>query len=136
MVQFAKLKALVVDDNPHIRELMRNLLMSVQMEVRDAGDGVSALEILGYWKPDIIFVDYEMTPMDGAALTRRIRGNDAWGGKRVPVLMLTGHADKQHVVMARDAGVDGLISKPISVGAIFSRMTSVLEAKAGKTSKT
>ncbi len=132
MEQFANLKALVVDDNPHIRELMRNLLMTVQMEVRDAADGQSALEVLSYWKADIVFVDYEMQPMDGASLTRRIRENDAIGGKRLAVLMLTGHADKRHVMMARDAGVDGLISKPISVGAIFGRMNSVLKAKRGK----
>jgi CheY-like chemotaxis protein len=131
MSQQGPLKALVIDDSRHIQVLVSEVLKSAGMDVRECGSGEVALSIVSMWRPDIILVDYEMRPMTGAEFTRTLRAGEKGSGRRIPVLMMTAHADQKRVLEARAAGVDGLIAKPLSTSAILGRIQAVLERSSG-----
>ncbi len=121
-------RVLVVDDNAHVRTMVREVLSAAGMEVREATDGKHALNVLKQWRPDIAMVDFEMLPMNGAEFTRMVRQNPDRSIRGLPVLMMTGHADKTRVTLAREAGVNGLIGKPLTIGSIMGRIEKVLAA--------
>ena len=130
MAELDSLKALVVDDSRHIQTLVSEVLKAVGMDVRTCGDGESALVMMRTFRPDIVLVDFEMRPMTGAEFTRALRRAEKTWGMRTPVLMMTAHGDQAHVLQARDAGVDGMMAKPLSTGTILARVQGVLERTA------
>ncbi len=122
------IKILIVDDQDFIRSLLRQMLGVLGCrQVYDAVDGKEAWEVLGIRKPDMVIVDWEMTPMDGVEFTRMVRNNSGSPNPYVPIIMMTGHSELDHVSMARDAGIHEYVTKPVSPKALFSRITSVIE---------
>ncbi len=119
-------RVLVVDDNPHVRSIVREVLTAAGMEVRECADGGAALNLLKQWRADIALVDYEMHPVNGAQFTREVRQSKFADLRGMAVLMMTAHGDAKRVMEAREAGVDGLIAKPLSIGAILTRIEAVL----------
>ena len=119
-------RVLVVDDNPHVRTIVREVLAAAGMEVRECADGAAALKLLQQWRPDITLVDYEMQPVNGVEFTREVRKGKIPRLRDMAVLMMTGHGDRARVMEAREAGVDGLMAKPLTIGAILSRIEAVL----------
>ncbi len=126
MVAEGQTRVLVVDDNPHVRQIVREVLAASGMDVRECADGGAALNLLKQWRADIALVDYEMHPVNGAQFTREVRQSRIPGLRDMAVLMMTAHGDATRVMEARKAGVDGLIAKPLSIGAILSRIEAVL----------
>jgi two-component system, chemotaxis family, chemotaxis protein CheY len=121
-----KLNVLVVDDSASIRKIVRTILVQMGMEVQESADGQTALDILAYWPAELVLVDFEMQPMDGETLVKTIRKGEGLLNPLLPILMMTAHADASHVMRARQAGVDGLIVKPFSLGVITERIEAVL----------
>lgn len=121
------MKILIVDDNAPSRTLARAILGAVwNVEARECGDGSAAVQELATWRPDLILVDFEMRPMDGATFTRLLRAGGTGADQRTPVVMMTGHADRAHVLKAREAGVDGIIVKPLTIGSMLERIQATL----------
>lgn len=100
-------RVLVVDDSPIVRDLLTELLASVGLEVRSAGDGAAALVTLAEHPVDLIVCDVEMPVMDGFELLRRLRDR----GERVPVVMVTTRGSVTDRAMAAALGADALIVK-------------------------
>jgi two-component system, chemotaxis family, sensor kinase CheA len=100
-------RVLVVDDSPIVRDLLTELLSSVGLEVRAAGDGVAALASLAEAPVDLIVCDVEMPVMDGFELLRRLRER----AERVPVVMVTTRGSVTDRSMAAALGADALIVK-------------------------
>jgi CheY-like chemotaxis protein len=69
-----KKKILIVDNNPLILQLMTDLLKDEGYQVLTAEDGLSALDILRTYKPDVFFIDLVMPNIDGKKLCQIIRG--------------------------------------------------------------
>src|ERR1700733_10294378 len=77
MVKLSHLKALVVDDNAHMRSLLRALLQSLGIpHIYEAPDGATGFKELCDKKLDIVFTDLSMTPMDGIEFTRKVRKSE------------------------------------------------------------
>lgn len=122
-VDFTKLRILVVDDNAHMRRIVRTLLHGFgSREVYEAEDGAAGLELFTSHLPDMVIVDWAMPVMDGIELTRAIRRPDSPVNPYVPIVMLTAHSEKGRVVEARDAGVTEFLCKPISAKALHQRL--------------
>ncbi|HEX2689263.1 MAG TPA: response regulator [Kofleriaceae bacterium] len=100
-------RVLVVDDSPIVRDLLVELLSSVGLEVRSAGDGAAALELLAEQPADLIVSDVEMPIMDGFELLRQLRERSL----RVPVVMVTTRGSVSDRAMAAELGADALIVK-------------------------
>jgi len=128
MSSFDQLRALVVEDNKHMRMLLRSLLMALDIkEVHEAADGQEAFEVLRAHQPDLVLTDLTMRPVDGIAFTRLVRLSEASPNPYVPIIMVTGHTERQMVEGARDAGVTEFLAKPVTVHNLFLRIAEIVE---------
>ena len=125
---FEHLKVLIVEDNQHMRSLLRSLLNSVGIrEIVEANNGGSALNVLREKKCDLVLSDLAMKPMDGLEFSRTVRTGEHSPNPFVPIIMITGHTEKHRVEAARDAGVTEFLVKPITAQSLFSRLAEIVE---------
>jgi two-component system chemotaxis response regulator CheY len=126
-VDLTRLRFLVIDDNAHMRRILRMLLHSYgAREVYEAEDGAAGLDAFNHYLPDIVITDWVMPIFDGLEVTRIIRQDGTNANPYVPIIMLTGYSEKRRVVAARDAGVTEFLAKPISSQALYQRILSVV----------
>jgi CheY-like chemotaxis protein len=126
-IDYNRLRFLVIDDNAHMRRILRTLLHGFgTREVYEAEDGAAGLEAFTHYMPDIVITDWAMPIFDGLELTQMIRQPGANANPYVPIIMLTGHSEKKRVVAARDAGVTEFLAKPISAKALYHRVLNVV----------
>lgn len=126
-IAFDRMSFLVVDDNSHMRRLVRSLLHGFgSRQVYEAEDGAAGLEAVETYGPDILITDWAMPIFDGLELVQMIRNPDACKHAYIPIIMLTGHAERQRVIQARDMGVTEFLCKPISAKALYDRIYSVV----------
>ena len=126
-IDFNRLRFVVVDDNAHMRRIVRTLLHGFgAREVNEAEDGAAGLEAFTHNVPDIVITDWAMPIFDGLELTQMIRQPGANGNPYVPIIMLTGHSEKKRVMAARDAGVTEFLAKPISAKSLYQRVVNVV----------
>jgi len=126
-IEFNRLRFLVIDDNAHMRRILRTLLHGFgAREVYEAEDGASGLEAFTHYMPDVLVTDWAMPIFDGLELTNMIRQPGANSNPYVPIIMLTGHSEKKRVVAARDAGVTEFLAKPISAKGLYQRIVNVV----------
>ena len=104
------LKALVVEDDKDIKQLLLEELEDKGFEVALADDGEMALQRLSQYIPDIIFVDVYMPVMDGLDLIARIKGDPATAG--IPVVMVTVMNARATENEAQELGVEHYLTKP------------------------
>jgi CheY-like chemotaxis protein len=122
------LKILIVEDNQHMRALLRSLLNSAGMrEIAEANNGATALEVLRERKCDLVLSDLAMKPMDGLEFSRAVRTAENSPNPFVPIIMITGHTEKHVVEAARDAGINEFLVKPITANSLFSRIAKIVE---------
>jgi len=126
-INFNRLRFLVVDDNAHMRRILRTLLHSLgTREVHEAEDGAAGLEAFTHYMPDIVLTDWTMPIFDGIELAQMIRQPGANANPYVPIIMLSGHSEKKRVVSACDAGITEFLVKPISAKALYERILNVV----------
>lgn len=126
-IDFNRRRFLVIDDNAHMRRILRTLLHGFgAREVHEAEDGAAGLEAFTHHMPDIVITDWAMPIFDGLELTQMIRQPGANANPYVAIIMLTGHSEKKRVVSARDAGVTEFLAKPISAEGLYQRIINVV----------
>lgn len=107
-----KKKILVVDDEPHIVELVKVSLESEAFDVYQASDGEEGLKLANQNLPDLILLDLAMPKLDGYAVCSALKTEERT--KAIPVLILT---SKDHPVdkeKGRECGADAYLTKPFS----------------------
>jgi CheY-like chemotaxis protein len=128
MPSFDHLKALVVDDNAHMRTLLRSLLQALGLsQIYEAVDGAKGFAEMRERRPDFVLTDLSMTPVDGIEFTRLVRFGQDSPNPYVPIIMVTGHTERQKVEAARDAGVTEFLAKPITAQNILLRIAEIIE---------
>ena len=122
------LKVLIVEDNQHMRALLRALLNSAGIrDILEANNGATALAVLREKKCDLVLSDLAMKPMDGLEFSRTVRTGGQSLNPFLPIIMITGHTEKHRVEAARDAGVTEFLVKPITAHSLFSRIAEIVE---------
>jgi two-component system chemotaxis response regulator CheY len=122
-----QLGVLVVDDNPFMRSVVRNLLANIGVKkVFDASDGIAALEMIRNSAPDIVVLDWEMPLLNGAELVRIVRSPGVFPSPDIPIIMLTAHGERWRIVEAIKLGVNEVLCKPVSAKALLDRIISIL----------
>lgn len=114
-------RILIVDDEPHIRRIMRATLSAAGYEVDDAKSGEEALEKLREYRPNMVLLDINMPGMGGIAACRAIRADS-----ETAVIMLTVRNAEADKVMALDAGADDFVTKPFSTPELLARIRATL----------
>ncbi|MGB0683562.1 MAG: response regulator [Magnetovibrionaceae bacterium] len=123
-----RLNFLVVDDNRHMRHLVKTILHALGVrQVAEAEDGAEALRELKSFPADIVICDWNMEPLDGMDFLRLVRTGSDSPNPYVPVVMLTGHTELSRVEEARDSGVNEFLAKPISAKALYSRIRALID---------
>lgn len=101
---------LVVDDSITVRKVTEKLLISENMLVGTAKDGLEALEILEKFNPDLILMDIEMPRMDGFEVLETVRQNPDWN--HVPIIMISSRTAEKHQQRAEQLGANSFLGKP------------------------
>jgi CheY-like chemotaxis protein len=117
-------KILVVEDDPSMLEILRDLLVTDDYDVVTATDGREARTHIYRDTPDLILTDVHMPGMDGLELLERIRGN--LSTRDIPVVFLTGMPEIEKEIHAYDLGADDYIAKPIQEKLLLSRLRGSL----------
>ena len=126
-----KKKVLVVDDEPAIRRLVREIL-SKGYAVLEAQNGEEAVNMAHSQKPDVILMDMMMPRMDGLTACYAIKMDPLTRG--IPVVMLTAVGYELNKKLSKDVmGADGYITKPFSSQELLSTVGQLLSSR-GQTS--
>ena len=121
------LHVLVIEDNEHMRTLLRTILNAMGIRrIIEFDEGSTALHKFAALKPDFIVTDLSMAPMDGLHFTRAIRRLPDQSLCVVPIIMVTGHTERSRVEAARDAGVNEILAKPIAAAGLFHRVEEIV----------
>ena len=108
---FSGHRILIVDDSADCRDSLSAMLQLDGNEVRTAADGAAALEIAASFEPEIVLLDLRMPVMDGFEAARRLR--EAPHGKDAVLIAVTGWGQQEHRDLARFAGFDAHLTKPL-----------------------
>ncbi|MGB5101721.1 MAG: sigma-54 dependent transcriptional regulator, partial [Steroidobacteraceae bacterium] len=116
-------RALVVDDEPDIRELLSITLGRMDIEVATAGDYRSAVKLLGGERYDLVLTDMRLPDGDGLDLLEWIQTHRPG----VPVAVITAHGNVEAAVRALKLGAFDFISKPLDLAALRKLITATLK---------
>ncbi|MCG6141013.1 MHYT domain-containing protein [Leptospira mtsangambouensis] len=123
-------KILIVDDVKQNVELIQLLMTSNGHEVEIARNGKEALDLFLTKPFDLILMDIQMPEMDGLEATRQIRTYEKKGSSRIPIIALSASVFDEDKISAKNAGMDGFVSKPIDLQDLFSEIEKVFGNKA------
>jgi two-component system KDP operon response regulator KdpE len=117
----ARTRALLVEDDPNIVDLIRSNLAVRGFDTIVSTDGVDALKLLDTEEPDIVLVDLMLPEADGFELCRRIRERSS-----VAVIVVSARGGERDKVSALNVGADDYMTKPFSVEELLARITATL----------
>jgi len=112
---------LVVDDDPHIRDLLTFALQKAGLATREAADGEAALADIAAHRPDLVVLDINMPRMDGIEVCRRIRADGD-----LPILFLSSRDDEIDRILGMELGADDYVTKPFSPREVVARVAAIL----------
>jgi len=115
-----KATALVIDDEPQIRRLLRILLEQEQYRALESDSGRHGLSEIALRRPDVVLLDLGLPDMDGMAVLERLR---QWS--RVPVLILSVRDGAEDKVVALDVGADDFVTKPFESAELLARLRAI-----------
>lgn len=121
----AKQRILVVDDDPHLREVVRFAVEQAGFDVVEAKNGREAIEEFGRREIDLIVLDIMMPEMDGNDVCRAIRAKSD-----VPIIFLSSRDDEIDRVLGLELGGDDYITKPFSPRELIARIKAIFRRMA------
>jgi len=116
---------LIVDDDPHIREVLVFAFAKAGLATVEAEDGEQALEVIAVKAPDLVVLDINMPRMDGLEVCRRLRATSD-----VPILFLSSRDDELDRVLGIELGADDYVVKPFSPREVVARVQAILRRSA------
>lgn len=116
-----KLSILVIDDEPGLRALLKEILVRQGYQVYEAKDGIAGLEQFYCVQPDLVLVDVSMPGRDGFAVLKEIRRHDSVVG----VLMVSALKQTQLITSALANGADGYLNKPFQLSELLKEVQRV-----------
>ena len=118
-------RILIVDDDPHIRQLLGFALGKAGLDTIEAEDGEAALAAVAARAPDLVILDINMPRMDGLETCRRLRAQSD-----VPILFLSSRDEEIDRVIGIELGADDYVVKPFSPREVTARVQAILRRAA------
>ena len=115
-------RAVVVDDESTLAELLTMALRYEGWDVRSAGDGHSAVSTIREFRPDVVVLDIMLPDIDGLEVLKRIRAD----GQDTPVLFLTAKDALDDRIAGLTAGGDDYVTKPFSLEELIARLRGLI----------
>jgi two-component system OmpR family response regulator len=113
---------LVVDDDPHIRDVLRFAIAKAGMTVDEAEHGQEALDRVAVHVPDLVVLDINMPRMDGIEVCRRLLA-----AHDMPILFLSSRDDEIDRILGLELGADDYVTKPFSPREVVARINAILK---------
>jgi putative two-component system response regulator len=118
---------LVVDDLQANRELLMARLEDLAYDVREARDGVEALEAIDASEPDLVLLDVDMPRLDGIAVCRQLKAHPT--RRLIPIIILTASHDPAQRLRGIEAGANDYLSKPFDAKELLVRTRVLLHER-------
>jgi two-component system chemotaxis response regulator CheY len=123
------MKVLVVDDYATMRRIIKTQLTQLgYTDIEEAETGEDALAKLREAHYGLVISDWNMEPMTGYDLLRKVRADDKL--KETPFIMITAEAKADHAIAAKEAGVDSYLLKPFNATVLENRIGAAMAGKA------
>lgn len=123
-------KILIVDDFSTMRRIVKNLLNDIgYVNTTEADDGRSAWPMLQTGNFDFVITDWNMPGMTGLDLLKNIRSDARL--KQLPVMMVTAEAQRDQIIEAAKAGVNGYIIKPFTAVTLKEKLDKIVQRTSG-----
>lgn len=124
-------RILIVDDKWDNRQLMIGLLSSLDFELKEASNGIEAVDIWEVWQPHLIWMDVRMPVMDGCEATRKIRFQESQKQgeltiDRTAIIAITASTFEEERSLILEAGCDDFVRKPFREKIIFEKMAELI----------
>ncbi len=116
---------LVVEDQPRMRKIITDYLVSKKFKVIESGDGLSAVRKVRDESPDLVVLDIMLPGIDGLEAAKRIRRESL-----VPIIMLTAKGEEEDKLKGFGAGADDYVVKPFSLRELEARIYAALKRSA------
>lgn len=117
---------LIVDDFSIMRRIIKNLLLDLGFNnIQETDDGTTALPILQNGNIDCLITDWNLSGMTGIELLKVIRADEKLAD--LPVLMVTAESNREHIIEAAQAGVNGYIVKPFTTLTLKEKIEKIFE---------
>jgi diguanylate cyclase (GGDEF)-like protein len=120
-----KQRILIVDDEEHIRKIVKFQLEKAGYDIDTAEDGVEALKAVDACHPDLILLDLMMPNMDGYEVCKRLKSN--YQTNHIPVIMVTAKAELENKLQGFEDGANDYITKPFAITELLVRVKNVLQ---------
>jgi len=124
--ELARLRILVIDDEPDGRDMLRALLQECEAEVETAASARAGLEAVTRFRPHVIVSDVGMPEVDGYAFIEELRRRPASDGGRIPAVALTAHARVEDRARALYAGFNNHVPKPVEPLELFAVLSALV----------
>jgi two-component system, sensor histidine kinase and response regulator len=119
------LKILLAEDNQINQRVGTALLQKLGHSIDVVENGLEAVDRVRNYVYDAVFMDVQMPEMDGWAATAAIREWERSSGRRIPIIAMTAHATAGYREKCLEAGMDGYVSKPVSLGSIAGQIAAL-----------
>ena len=131
-LESGKRKALIVDDDVELVELIRDFLEADgRFEIRIANNGFDAGMMVREYHPDIIVLDVMLPDINGKEVCQRVRSDSALDD--VQIICISGMVERDKVEELKKAGANDFMQKPFEVDALVSRMCGLLDMEPART---
>lgn len=121
------MKVLVVDDYSTMRRIIKNVLLEIGFtNTVEADDGATALPILKGGGIDFLITDWNMPKMPGIDLLKAVRADPDL--KELPVMLVTAEANRDQIIQAAEAGVNGYIVKPFTAQTLQEKIEKIFSS--------
>ncbi len=114
-------KILVIDDEPQIIRVMRQILSAHRFDIRTASDGEAGLDLFQDWRPDLVITDLQMPNMNGLEFCRELRKTS-----QIPIIVVSVRDEEKTIVEVLDAGADDYVTKPFGSNELLARVRAAL----------
>ncbi len=120
-------RILLVDDEQINREFFDVMLSKLGFEIKQAENGVDALELIKRWKPDLVMLDNVMPRLSGWEVTKILKTHEDYRDySEIPIIMFSAMDDVKDKVEGLELGADDYITKPFNFSEVLARIRAVL----------
>ncbi len=122
------MRALVLEDNAYMRRLLTEVLREIGVQTQGCASINEARHELIARDFDFALVDIGIPPENGLDFIRQVRADRKARQRQLPMLVLSGQSQRAMIQAARDAGANDFLIKPVSIGALQTRLNRVLRS--------